>query len=184
MLSLKKPCNTAVSSAHDWAQYLSGQWHLARQITDFITANNGTLTGTATFTNQFTDQGKETEWSEQGRLRLGDYEGDAWQRYRLTHRHDQPSQVQFPDGRLFFTLPMITPRAPASGMTRGDPGAPPTHLGPIPLHQDSPPDYNKGQLTVIKDHEWRLYRVVTGPRKHYEIKSVYTQPAVTPPPGA
>jgi hypothetical protein len=151
MPNSQKYFNNRVGYMTDWIEYLSGQWTLARQITDSRNSQQGDLIGIASFT---TTENK-TNWSETGRLTLGDYQGDAWRNYWIERGQSGFCQVRFTDGRVFFDLAeTVADRA---------------------VTHDCPPDRYDGTLTILGPDRWRLHWSIKGPRKDLAINSCYTR---------
>ena len=135
-----------------WIDYLSGQWHLARQIDDHLTGQQGTLTGTASFTG---NDPANLHWHEQGTLSIGTYEGEAWRDYRVVQADDGMTRITFDDGRPFFELP--------------------NNLGRTDIDHSCPPDRYTGTIDILSENQWRLDWTIRGPRKNLTIGTVYTR---------
>ena len=135
---------------HDWIAYLTGQWHLHREITDHRQQQTGRLIGTARF---IVSGDHAMDWQENGRLIMGDHNGEAWQRYRLCRTANGDTQILFPDGRRFFDLP--------AGQTT------------LTMHHNCAPDRYDGMVSVQDIDHWQLQWRVQGPRKDYAMVSHY-----------
>jgi len=125
-----------------------GGWHLSRVIDDRHAGQRGTLEGAA----EITRDGSRYLYREQGTLSLG---GQVMQAARQYLWLPLPGgvDVRFEDGRRFHRIDL-------SGATTGD-----THA--------CSPDMYRVNYDFAGWPEWRALWRVGGPRKDYEMVTVY-----------
>ena len=137
-------------SVSDLAAFLGGRWLLERRLTDERSGSVGELSGTAEFTQE---RAGELGYAERGILRLGDYEGSAWQRYCYRFPQAQRAEVYFLDGRPFHDLDL------SAGLWRA------THR----CGQDT----YEGLFRALSPGAWLLTWSATGPRKRWWSSTRY-----------
>jgi len=133
----------------DTLAFLTGSWALDRAIADHRTGAGGSFDGDG----DVHTVGRRGRYEEQGRLRLGGYDGSAHRALDLIGTDGGGVAVHFPDGRPFFELSL------ADGACRA-------------VHQCRLDRYEL-RFEVGSDdlllERWR----VTGPAKDYEARTTW-----------
>lgn len=141
----------------DLREFLSGNWSLDRLIIDRARRTSGRYRGEA----KFSPSGPDLLYEETGTLILGGHRGQAEQ----TYRYDFPdgnrrALVRFGDGRPFHDLDL------SSGQDR--------------KHYRCPPDLYEGVFVALGPAAWKTEWKVTGPRKDYDLVTMYSRQAGQP----
>lgn len=134
------------------ADFLTGDWIMTRRIRFRRTAARGSLEGRASIR----PDGHHFVLSEQGLLRFDGHEAMASQRYALTF-HGAVVQVHFRDGSLFHEFELRTVGYTATYLC----GA----------------DQYVGRYRVLDPDVWSLTWCVRGPRKDYDMRTLYRRVA-------
>jgi hypothetical protein len=134
------------------ADFLTGDWIMTRRIRFRRTAARGFLQGHACVSGD----GHRASLNEQGLLRLDGREAMASQRYALTFRGVMV-QVHFRSGSFFHEFELCT-----SGYTAI------YHCGE---------DQYVGRYRVLDPDVWSLTWCVRGPRKEYDMRTLYRRVA-------
>lgn len=138
----------------DLKQFLCGSWSVDRLIIDHARTTIGRLEGKATFR----PSGPGLLYEETGTLVLGGHRGQAAQTYRYDFRDgNRRALVRFRDGRPFHDLDL------SSGQDRE--------------HHRCPPDLYEGVFLALGPAAWRTEWKVTGPRKDYDLVTMYRRRA-------
>lgn len=127
----------------------AGSWSLHREIEDFRAGNSGRLDGSA----DFTAISGGLLCTESGTLRLGDQPPLLATRRHIWRAEADGIAVFFEDGRPFHSF--VTDR-----------------LTPLAEH-DCPPDLYGVVYDFSGWPRWRADWQVSGPRKHYRLRSFY-----------
>jgi Family of unknown function (DUF6314) len=135
--------------------YLSGDWHLERQISDYRTGQHGVFRGQARFLPS-ADDDQVLEYREDGELEFGGYCGPATRSLIYRGRSDGGADVRFADGREFYRLDLRSASCEAEHPCRAD-----QYL--VTVTRRSPVSFTE---------TWR----VAGPGKDYELAATYTRP--------
>jgi len=144
------------AQAGSTVDFLSGDWTLARRISNHRTGQVGSFHGTASFCPSATSKpGRVLTYTESGELRLGNHRGPAGRSLLVLDAGDGTADVQFSDGREFYRLDLRTGTCTAAHPCRADR----YHLTVTRLGPDSYAE------------TWR----VTGPSKDYELRTTYTR---------
>jgi hypothetical protein len=134
------------------ADFLTGDWIMTRRIRIRRSAVRGFLEGHASVRAD----GHQSSLNEQGLLRLDGREALASQRYTLTFR-GAVVQVHFRNGSFFHEFEL---------RTRGYTAI--YHCGG---------DQYVGRYRVLDPDVWSLIWCVRGPRKHYDMRTLYRRAA-------
>lgn len=134
--------------------YLSGDWHLERQISDHRTGQHGVFRGQARF--RPSADGQVLQYTEDGELALGSYHGPASRSLIYRGRSDGGADVRFADGREFYRLDLRSGSCEAVHPCRAD-----QYLVTVTTRS-----------AVRFTETWR----VAGPGKDYELTATYTRP--------
>ena len=129
-----------------------GRWKIHRLIDDRLQVLTGQLDGQAEFTPY---AGGLLYW-EHGTLAFGEHRGAAEQSYHFDFADgDSRAFVRFRDGSLFHALDL------SAGQD-------------LVLHACHP-DLYRGRYVVLSGVQWRSAWTVKGPRKDYQISTMYTR---------
>ena len=138
------------------ADFLSGEWDLARRISDHRTGQVGTFRGTASYRpSAESGSGRTLAYTESGELRLGGRRGPASRSLLVVDAGDGTADIRFADGREFYRLDLRSGTCAAEHPCRAD-------LYNVTVTRLSPDCYAE---------TWR----VTGPAKDYELRTTYTR---------
>lgn len=127
--------------------YFLGQWSFRRHIQDRRHVKEWAAQGNCTFT----PEGENLVYVERGVILNGEYQSDFFQKYLF--RFPQPGvlQVYFPDGRLFYEI---------SGSNAS-------------ISHQCNQDHYAGLLIYLDSHSWRQSWDVRGPKKSYQMNTIY-----------
>jgi hypothetical protein len=131
--------------------YLAGHWNVARRISDRRTGHCGSFVGKASFQ----PSPEATRYLEQGELEFGGHRGPASRNLIYRGRRDGGADVQFADGREFYTLDLSPGSWRAEHICRDD-------RYQVTVTWLSPDSFSE---------TWR----VAGPAKDYEMTTTYTR---------
>jgi hypothetical protein len=129
----------------------TGKWLISRLITDFRDGQSGRFIGEATFTP---NSGTMSVYREEGRLELANGAILTADRTYFWQQSDLGIDVSFEDGRFFHRIA---------------PGDCPT------ARHDCAPDIYDVRYDFSPWPRWQALWRVSGPRKDYEMKSIYTK---------
>lgn len=142
--------------------FLSGNWHVVREILDRRSGQAGEFRGEARFTPAAAG-GQVLDYSEQGEVRFGAHRGPAGRTLRYLGRPDGSADVQFADGRPFYRLDLRPGSCEAVHPCRADSYA-------VTVTRLSPDCFCE---------VWQ----VAGPEKDYELRTTYQRAAAGGPIG-
>jgi hypothetical protein len=131
----------------------SGSWRLSRAVSDTRQGLTGRFSGTA----KFSDDGGGLLYRETGTLRYGDAAPIAAERCYRWQTDGTRISVLFDDGRPFHDFAPGTPHG--------------THW--------CDPDSYAVAYDFTRWPDWRATWIVTGPRKNYQMTSLYERSAAT-----
>jgi hypothetical protein len=134
------------------AEFLAGDWIMTRRIRFRGTATRGLLEGRASVRTD----GHHSSLNEQGLLRLDGREAMASQRYALTFR-GAVVQVHFRNGSFFHEFEL-------------------RRCGYTTIYHCGPDQY-VGRYRVVDPDVWSLIWCVRGPRKNYDMRTLYRREA-------
>jgi hypothetical protein len=133
--------------------FLVGSWKVQRLILDRACGLNGRLDGHATFAPCWVDG---LSYKERGRLVFDKHEGWAEQSYLYDFSQSEGrASVRFSDRRLFHDLDL------SAGLQR--------------VQHSCDPDRYDGLFVAVGPTEWWSMWKVAGPRKDYELTTIYTR---------
>lgn len=136
--------------------FLSGSWHVVREIADRRTGQDGVFRGVARFVPA--ESGQVLEYAEQGELRFGGHRGPATRMLRYRGRPDGSADVRFADGREFYRLDLSAGLCAAVHWCRAD-------------------RYSV-TVTRLTDDTFTEVWQVAGPDKDYELRTTYRRSAM------
>lgn len=136
-------------AVEDISDYLSGDWRLARVYLDRRRGMVGWFRGMASFAA--TSDG--VRYRERGRLRFGDFDGEAHREYRCDFPTPGVARICFADGRPFHDLDL------SAGRWR--------------VHHGCAPDSYAGEFLALSASRWRAAWRVVGLRKDLVIRGGY-----------
>jgi hypothetical protein len=132
--------------------FLVGSWTVDRLVVDRARAMTGRLKGQA----RFTPSAGRLLYKERGILTFGEHRGPAEQSYVYEFpESDARASVRFRDGRTFHGL----------DLTEGEDCV--SHACGSDLYE--------GLFTALSSTEWRSGWTVIGPRKDYDLVTVFTR---------
>jgi len=135
--------------------YLSGLWRLERQIEDARSGGNPSFLGDACFKQE----GDDLAYVETGQLSMGEGKYHAERRMIWRFRNDTAGTVHFEDGSVFHEIAAAhLPQSP-----------------PIAVTHFCAPDQYEGSYHFSAQDRWTLEWSVSGPRKAYTSRSIYTR---------
>lgn len=140
---------TAPFNVEDLFHFLGGAWRFERKVHDGLLDQEGDCIGTA----QFTPDGDELNYREEGGLKMGDIETTTEREYLYSFPAPSMAEVRFPDGRFFHVLDLT------KGIVRVE-------------HQCGDDVYH-GLFRVLSNQAWLSVWRVTGPRKSQVITTRY-----------
>jgi hypothetical protein len=140
------PAPYAVEDLHD---YLRGDWRLARVYLDRRRGLAGWFRGRASFAAT----GDGVRYREAGRLRFGDFDGEACREYRCDFSAPGVARISFADGRPFHDLDLSA--------------------GRWQVHHGCAPDRYEGEFLALSASRWRSIWRVIGLRKDLVIRGGY-----------
>jgi hypothetical protein len=135
----------------DLAEFLCGEWRLARRLVALDTLHSGTAEGQASF--RLVGERLELEYCETAEVHFADYCGRATREHRYRLVEPGCAEVCFADGRLFHRLDLRRGRWRAEHVC-GE-------------------DVYRGSFRVLGPGLWVARWRVRGPRKNLRIVSVY-----------
>jgi Family of unknown function (DUF6314) len=139
--------------------FLTGEWNVARLISDFRTGRSGVFRGTASFRpagdTGADPAGRALSYCEEGELEFGEHRGPARRSLLLHSRDDGGADVRFADGREFFRLDLRSGSCEAVHPCRDD-------------------QYRVTVTRLTADSFTETWRV-SGPAKDYQLRATYTR---------
>jgi Family of unknown function (DUF6314) len=137
-----------VYQSADLITLLAGCWSIQRRLLDRRHEQEGEFTGIA----RFSREGGGLCWAEEGRMRLGAFEGPASRRL-LIRRDPSRWTVMFEDRRPFHPLDLSS--------------------GACAVEHQCGLDHYAGEYSMPGLHTLEVVWDVRGPRKHQGIRSTY-----------
>ena len=133
----------------DIKAYLAGSWSLERTVFDELRGEQGTLSGSA----QFSEEGADLLYREDGILLFGGLQSETFRIYRYCFPEMQRAEILFEDGSFFHDLNLKT--------------------GVWDAEHACGDDAYCGHFKTISAVSWSSRWSIEGPRKQMTIASVY-----------